>query len=223
MTFSLAARCSRTGQLGACVATSDIAVGARVPWAEAGVGAVLTQNRTDPRLGPAGLALLRAGADAAGAVRDLAGRAEHGRWRQLAVVDAGGGTAVFHGSLLGEDGVDARGPGCAAIGNMLARPTVCRAMADRFAATEHEPLAERLVGALEAGLGEGGEGRPLRSAALLVVAGERFPFVDLRVDRHPSPVAELRSLWDEYGPRADEFVARALDPDAVDEPVRSDR
>ena len=75
--------------------------------------------------------------------------------------------------------------------------------------------------ALEAGLDEGGEGRLVRSAALLVVAGEPFPLVDLRVDRHASPVAELRSLWDEYGRRADEFVARALDPDAVDEMARS--
>ena len=212
MTFSLVARCPGTGQLGVAVATSDIAVGARVPHVAAGAGAVATQHRTDPRLGARGLALLRSGCDAAETVDALvASTPDHG-WRQLAVVDARGGAATFSGARVQATYAELRGEGRAVIGNMLAADEVGPAMLE----TDGEPLAERLVSALEAGLAAGGELAPLRSAALLVAGSQPFPLVDLRVDLDEQPVARLRELWEAYRPRVDEFVARALDPDAVD-------
>ena len=100
MTFSLAGRCARTGMFGVAVTTSAIAVGSRCGFARAGVGAVLTQHRTDPRLGPVGIALLEAGKDAAATVRDLAQGTPDRDWRQLAAIDAAGGTAFFHGAHI---------------------------------------------------------------------------------------------------------------------------
>jgi uncharacterized Ntn-hydrolase superfamily protein len=215
VTFSLVARCARTGQLGVASATSDLAVGARVAHARAGTGAVLTQHRTDPRLGPRGLGLLGSGCDAAAAVRALvASTADHG-WRQLAVVDAAGGVGAFSGERVEEPFAELRGDGYVVLGNMLAGPEVGTAMAR--AADDAEPdLGERLVRSLEAGAAAGGEGRPLRSSALLVVDREPFPLVDLRVDLDERPVERLRALWDAYRPRIAEFVLRALEPDAVD-------
>jgi uncharacterized Ntn-hydrolase superfamily protein len=212
VTFSLVARCRSTGQLGVAVATSDIAVGARVPHVAAGAGAVATQHRTDPRLGARALALLRSGCDAAETVDALvASTPDHG-WRQLAVVDARGGAATFSGARVGATYAELRGEGQAVIGNMLAAEEVGPAMLE----TDGEPLAERLVSALEAGLAAGGERAPLRSAALLVAGSQPFALVDLRVDLDEQPVARLRELWEAYRPRVDEFVARAIDPDAVD-------
>jgi len=211
VTFTLVARCPRTAQLGIAVATSDIAVGSRVPFAESGVGAVATQHRTDPRLGPRGLALLRSGCDAAAAVEALVASTPDHAWRQLAVVDARGGVATFSGGHVEATFADLRGDGCAVIGNMLAADEVAAAML----AAAGEPLAERLVRALEAGLAAGGEVAPLRSAAVLVVGEQSFPLVDLRVDLDPEPVTRLRALWEAYRPRVDEFVRRALDPDRV--------
>ncbi|MDX6595913.1 MAG: hypothetical protein QOI72_1295 [Solirubrobacterales bacterium] len=214
MTLSLIARCPRTGQLGITVSTSDIAVGARVAFAAAGVGAVLTQHRTDPRLGPRGLDLLRSGCDAAETLDALVASTPQRAWRQLAVVDARGRTASFSGGHVVPHFAELHGSGCVALGNMLAGDDVGPAMIDAFGG-EREPLAERLLRALEGGLRAGGEEHPLRSAALLVVADQPFALVDLRVDLHDQPVAQLRDLWQSYRPRVDEFVARALEPDTV--------
>ena len=182
MTFSLIGRCARTGQFGAAVTTSSIAVGSRVPFCVPGVGAVLTQHRTDPRLGPRGLALLRSGCSAEQALAALVASTPDHQWRQLAVLDAAGRTA---------------------------------AMRDAFLAAKAEPLAERLMRGLEAGLAAGGEPQPVVSAVLVVVEREDFPLVDLRVDLHPTAVAELRRVWDAYRPSVEEFVVRAVNPDAA--------
>lgn len=215
MTLSLVARCPRTGHIGVGVATSDIAVGSRVPHVAAGVGAIATQHRTDPRLGLRGLALLRSGCDAAATVDALVASTPHHAWRQLAVVDAAGGVATFSGGRVERIFADLRGDGCAAIGNMLAGDQVGPAVL-AAAADEGEPLAERLVRALEAGLAAGGEVAPLRSAAVVVAGSQPFPLVDLRVDLDDEAVVRLRGLWDAYRPRVDEFVLRALDPDRVE-------
>jgi uncharacterized Ntn-hydrolase superfamily protein len=213
MTFSLLGRSAETGALGACTATSDVAVGARVSHAEAGVGAVLTQHRTDPRLGPRGLTLLRSGCNATETVAALVASTPHRDWRQLAVLDAGGGTASYSGGRVADRYADDHGPGCVALGNVLAADAVVPAMVRAFVRNPDEPLAERLMEALEAGLATGGELSPCRSAALLVVSHPGFALVDLRVDLDADPVARLRDLWDAYRPVADEFVLRALDPD----------
>jgi uncharacterized Ntn-hydrolase superfamily protein len=215
VTYALAARCSSSGELGACAATADLAVGARVPHVEAGVGAVLTQHRTDPRLGPRGLALLRSGCDADATVAALVASAEHARWRQLAVVDAAGRTAAWSGDEVVTTRVEEHGAGCVAIGNVLADPGVGRAMVDAFEEADGEPLAERLLRALEAGRDAGGEDGETASSVVIVARDPGLRHVDLRVDRDARPIEALRALWDAYRPWAEDFRTRALDPDAA--------
>ncbi|MCC7275361.1 MAG: DUF1028 domain-containing protein [Alphaproteobacteria bacterium] len=213
MTFSLIGRCARTGQFGAAVSTSNIAVGSRVPFCAPQVGAVLTQHRTDPRLGPRGIELLRSGCSARETIEALVASTPHSGWRQLAVIDRAGRTAFHHGALVKPELAGAEARDCVAIGNILASDEVPAAMAAAFAADPEPPLAERLLRGLEAGLAAGGEHGEVMSAALLVVEREVFPLVDLRIDSQIRPIAALRALWTEYLPWLDEFVIRAVDPD----------
>jgi uncharacterized Ntn-hydrolase superfamily protein len=213
MTFSLIGRCPRTGQIGAAVATSSIAVGARVAYCAAGVGAVLTQHRTDPRLGPRGLALLRSGCSAQETLDALVASTPLAHWRQLAVLDAAGSTAAFSGANVKPELSAAPAQDVCALGNILASELVPPAMLRAFQADPSAPLAERLLHALEEGLAAGGEPVPVRSAHLLLVERESFPLVDLRVDWHDTPIAELRSLWQLYAPQTSDYLLRALDPD----------
>jgi uncharacterized Ntn-hydrolase superfamily protein len=213
MTFSLIGRCARTGQIGAAVTTSSIAVGARCTFAAAGVGAVLTQHRTDPRLGPRGIELLRSGCSAQETLDALVASTPLARWRQLAVLDAAGNTAAYSGARTKPEMSEAPGQDVCAIGNILANARVPAAMLRAFQADPSALLAERLLYALEEGLAAGGENGPVRSAHLLVVERESFPLVDLRVDWHDTPIAELRSLWNRYAPQCNDYLIRALDPD----------
>ena len=153
MTFSVAGRCARTGALGVVISSSSPAVAARCAYVRAGVGAVTTQNVTDPRLGPALLAALAAGDNAASAVARVAQTSESAGYRQLTAVDTAGGAAAFTGvHALGAHG-DLVGEGCVAAGNLLADVDVLAACVDAFAASASQDLEERLVRALEAGLG----------------------------------------------------------------------
>src|SRR5260370_11217700 len=195
MTFALAARCPRTGMLGAAVTTSSLAVGSRCVFARAGIGAVLTQHRTDPRLGPLGLDMLGAGKTAEETVAALVASTPHHGWRQLAVVDAAGCTAHFSGHLIASIHAGVAGDGAVAVGNLLKNEDVPAAMLPDFARRAERPLAQRLVGALEAGLAAGGETASVRSAALLVVHQHSFPYVDLRVDDDAVPIERLSALW----------------------------
>ena len=213
MTFSLIGRCARTGQIGAAVTTSSIAVGARCTFAAAGVGAVLTQHRTDPRLGPRGIELLRSGCSAQETLDALVASTPLARWRQLAVLDAAGNTAAYSGARTKPEMSEAPGQDVCAVGNILANARVPAAMLRAFQADPSALLAERLLYALEEGLAAGGENGPVRSAHLLVVERESFPLVDLRVDWHDTPIAELRSLWNRYAPQCNDYLIRALDPD----------
>jgi len=215
MTFSLLGRCARTGELGVAVTTSDIAVGARVPFAAPGVGVAATQHRTDPRLGPRALALLGSGCSAREAVDGVIAATPHRGWRQLGVLDATGAAAAFTGDGVWPVAAALEGEGCLALGNMLVSDAVAPAMAAAFAADPGAPLAARLLDGLDAGLAAGGETGELRSAALLVVGRETFPLVDLRVDDAAAPLSALRALWDAYAPWVGDFVRRALDPDAA--------
>jgi len=212
MTFSLLGRCARTGAFGVATTTSGVAVGARVPWAEAGVGAVATQHRTDPRLGPRALALLRMGWAAERALAALVTGAEADDWRQLALMDRKGRTAVWHGARVKPERGHAEGSGCVALGNILASAAVPAAMVRAFAASEAESLPERLLRALEAGLGAGGEHVPVSSAAILVADRGELPLCDLRVDLADDPVAAPRALWRRYERDAELVRRRALDP-----------
>lgn len=219
MTFSLAGRCARTGMLGTIVTTSSMAVGSRCGWAEAGVGAVLTQHRTDPRLGPAILARLKAAASPDAILQDLE-KADSGLpWRQLAIIDAKGQGAFFNGARISSIAKGMVGRNCVAAGNILRTPAVVDAMISAFEGSEDQPLAERLMRAIEAGESAGGELKQLKSAGLLVVHRESFAYVDLRVDLSSRPLAELRFLWELYQPTADDYVVRAVDPDRAPRPI----
>ena len=212
MTFSLAGRCPATGMLGGVVTTSAPAVGARCLFTRANVVVVLTQHWTDPRLGPRGLALLAEGIPAAAVAKALEACAEAPEWRQLAVIDAQGGTAHFSGAKIKPPFAAAIGQDCVAIGNIVRTDAVPAAMVAAFQAAAARPFPERLLAALEAGLAAGGEPKPLVSAALQVAWHAPFPYIDLRIDAAPQPITELRTLWNAYAPNADLYTERALSP-----------
>ena len=204
--------------LGAIVTTSTMAVGSRCPWAEANVGAVLTQHRTDPRLGPLILARLKGGAAPEAIIRELEGSDPNLKWRQLAVLAADGKGAFFNGAKILSVAKGRIGRDCVAAGNILRNTGVVDAMVETFEGSEELPLAERLVRAIEAGEAAGGELKQLKSAGLIVVHRDSFPYVDLRVDLNSQPLVELRFLWELYQPTADSYVVRAVDPDRAPAP-----
>ena len=218
MTFSLVGMCRRTGMFGAAVTTSSMGVGSRCPYAQAGVGAVLTQHRTDPRLGPRGLALLAAGQAASEVIAALVQDNPTIGWRQLAVIDRRGDTAYYHGDWIQSIHAAAQGDAVCAIGNIIRHADIPQAMVEAFSRDPAEHLAERLLRALEAGLAAGGELKQVKSAALLVVHEQSFPLVDLRVELDPQPLPALRFLWELYRPQAELYVRRALDPDGLPYP-----
>ncbi len=193
-TFSITARCSRSGQFGIAVATRVPAVGAAVPYLRAGVGAIASQATTNPYLGIDGLDLLAAGGSAE-QVRDaLVAWDSDIDQRQFAIVDAEGRVAAHTGADTHEHAGHRLGNGFAVAGNLLTGPDVLEAMAADFDATPHTDLAERLLRALETGQAAGGDRRGKQSAALRVVAHEAYPYLDLRVDEHADPIPELRRV-----------------------------
>ena len=213
MTFSISGRCAETGMLGAVVATSALAVGNRCIWAKANVGAVQTQHRTDPRLGPKVLDLLEQGASPKQALKELEQADPNLKWRQLAVIDANGECAFFNGLEITSVHHARVGRNCVAAGNVLHNTVTVDQMVEEFEASEGRPLAERLLLAIEAGERAGGELKQIKSAAILVVHRETFALVDLRIDISSHPLADLRFLWEFYQPGVDNFVLRAIDPD----------
>ncbi|RJF86655.1 DUF1028 domain-containing protein [Oleomonas cavernae] len=212
MTFSLSARCPDTGMFGIAITSSSPAVAARCAWARAGVGVVATQNVTDPTLGNRGLDLMEKGASAAQALDVLVSSAPFIEYRQLAVIDAAGGTAVFCGAKALGIYNTAQGLNAVAAGNLLAHDGVPAALVKAFEASRGH-LAARLLETMDAGLAAGGEAGPIHSAGLLVVDKHSWPVVDLRVDwADEDPLGQLRKVWDIYAPQLGAYVSRALDP-----------
>lgn len=213
MTFSLVARCARTGMFGMAVSSSSPAVAARCAHARARVGAVATQNITDPTLGPKGLDILATGARAAEAMAQLKALAAHVEYRQLMLIDADGATAVHSGRFtLGVHG-HAQGRDVASAGNLLSHAGVPAAVVAAFEARPDHDLGDRLVAAMQAGLAAGGEAGPVRSAGLIMVDEVGWPVADLRVDwTEGDPIAELAALWALWKPQMRDYVTRALDP-----------
>ena len=215
MTFSIVCRCAETGQLGIAISSSSIAVGARCPWLRAGVGAVTSQNVTLPALGPQILDLLEAGLEPAAALDQALARNGYSQYRQVAVLDGQGRSALFSGSqALGVHNALA-GEQCVAAGNLLAAPQVIQALVAAFEQTPG-PLAERLLAAMHAAMAAGGEAGPVHSAALKVIGDLTWPMVDLRVDwAEHDPIGELDRLWRAYAPQMQDYLTRALDPTAA--------
>ncbi|MFN4142298.1 DUF1028 domain-containing protein [Aestuariivirga sp.] len=213
MTFSIAGRCARSGAFGVAITTSSIAVGARCPHARAKVGAVATQNVTDPDLGPLLLDLMEKGMSAREAIDAVVGGRDFIEYRQLTAVDNQGRSATWSGkNILGTHGVSEQ-QDCVAAGNLLKHASLPKTMTDAFAANAGEHLAERLLRALEAGLESGGEEGPVHSAALIVYHEQAFPLVSLRVDwDDENPIKVLRRLWEDYRPQMGAYLQRAVNP-----------
>ncbi|MFM8943818.1 MAG: DUF1028 domain-containing protein [Actinomycetota bacterium] len=231
MTYSIVARCPETGDLGVAVQSHWFAAGV-VCWARSGVGAVATQAMALVDHGPLGLDELAGGRDAAGALAARLAADEHREVRQVAVLDARGGVATHTGSQTIPEAGHVTGDGFSCQANMMWNATVWDAMADAVARSRGD-LAGRLLAALEAGEGEGGDIRGRQAARILVVAAtpSERPWddvrVDLRVDDHAEPLPELRRLLDLHrayvhldaseqaqtvgdAPRADREAAEAL-------------
>jgi uncharacterized Ntn-hydrolase superfamily protein len=195
-TFSIVAYDPQTGSLGVAVQSKFLAVGAVVPWARAGAGAVATQAMANFNYGPRGLDLLSRGRSAQETVEALISADEEREHRQLGVVDAVGNAATFTGRECFEWAGGVTGENYAAQGNILVGRETVEAMARTFAGTDGD-LAGRLLAALDAGQAAGGDSRGKQSAALLVVregggyGGDNDRAVDLRVDDHREPVREL--------------------------------
>jgi len=194
MTWSIIARDSATGQLGIAVATKFFAVGARVPHIAAGIGGIATQALVNPYYGIDGVRMLREGRSPQAIVSALLAADDGRESRQLHIMDARGVIAAH----TGKDCVDwcghVPGDGFSVAGNMLAGPRVLDDTAGTYAANKDLPFAQRLVTAMRAGEAAGGDMRGKQSAALLIHDKEDWSALDLRVDDHEDPLAELERL-----------------------------
>jgi uncharacterized Ntn-hydrolase superfamily protein len=213
MTFSIAARCVRTGGFAVAVSSSSPAVAARCAFARAGIGAVTTQNITDPRLGPLALDFLSQGMTAAQACAAVTAQAPHPAYRQLTIIDKSGNTAHMSGARTLGIHAAAEGRNVVSAGNMLANTGVPAAVVAAFeASSEDDELGARIIASMQAGLAAGGEAGPLKSAGLIMVDDVAWPVADLRVDWHEAPIAALADLWTLWQPQMRAYITRALDP-----------
>jgi len=195
MTWSIIARDPASGAFGVAIATRFFAVGALCPHAASGIGALSTQALVNPHYGRQGLELLRAGVAAPEVVKRLTAPDEGREHRQLHVIDAAGRIGQFTGRHCVEWAGAIAGDGFSVAGNMLAGAKVVSETAEAFRKTD-KSFSERLIAALEAGQAAGGDKRGKQSAALLVYSKEDYADLNLRVDDHAEPLAELKRLYE---------------------------
>lgn len=212
MTFSLVARCPDTGMFGLAISSSSPAVAARCSFARAGVGAVASQNVTDPSLGPLTLDLMEQGLSAADAVAEVVKRGKFIEYRQVLAVDANGTTAIHSGPNSLGIWTQVQAENVASGGNLLANDTVPQAIVDGYlAASGH--IGDRLITAMRAALAAGGEAGPVHSAGMKIVDKVSWPVADLRCDwTEDCPIENIATAWDIYKPQLDAYIQRALDP-----------
>jgi uncharacterized Ntn-hydrolase superfamily protein len=196
MTWSIIARDPPTKAFGVAVSTRFFAVGSLCPHAASDVGAVCTQALVNPTFGPRGLKLLAEGVAAAEVVARLVASDPGAAHRQLHVMDRAGDTAVHTGAECIDWCGSAHAEDYSIAGNMLTGPSVIEATAKAYLHSAGRPFADRLIRALEAGEAAGGDKRGRQSAALIIYSTEDYADLDLRVDDHPDPLAELRRLYD---------------------------
>ncbi len=215
MTFSLVARCAQTGMFGIAVSSSSPAVAARCAYTRAGVGAVASQNVTDPMLGPLALDLMQGGMSAVQAVERVRAEGKFIEYRQVLAIDAQGRTAIHSGPNSLGIFTDAAGLDVISAGNMLANDGVPRAIVRVFEATPGH-LGDRLIAAMRAGLAAGGEAGPVHSAGMQICDRVAWPVADLRCDwTEDCPIEAVATAWKVYKPQLDAYVQRALDPRAA--------
>ncbi|MFZ2226878.1 MAG: DUF1028 domain-containing protein [Candidatus Nanopelagicaceae bacterium] len=194
-TFSITARCSRTGELGIAVSTKFVAVGMLCAFVKSNAGAIASQAYVNPYLGIWGIEYLAKGHSAVETLEYLKSRDEGFDFRQLGIVDNNGGSAAFTGKNCDSWRGDLTGPNYAIAGNMLVGVETLEAMKESFESDETQPLAKRLLVALQAGQSAGGDKRGHQSAAVKVYGFEEYPIVDLRVDEHVDPISELIRVY----------------------------
>jgi uncharacterized Ntn-hydrolase superfamily protein len=215
MTFSLVARCAETGMFGMAISSSSPAVAARCAFARAGVGAVASQNVTDPSLGPLALDLMEGGKSAPEAIAEVQARGKFIEYRQVLAVDTEGRTAIHSGPNSLGIWTQAQGKDVASGGNLLANDGVCQAIVDGFEGAPGH-LGDRLIAAMRAGLAAGGEAGPVHSAGLLMVDKVSWPVAELRCDwSEDCPIEAIATAWDVYKPQLNDYIQRALDPTAA--------
>jgi uncharacterized Ntn-hydrolase superfamily protein len=216
MTFSILGICKRTGKAGFCQATSTPAVGWRITDIVPSRGVVTIQAHGDYRRLQVAKKLIEFGHTPDKVLKDLCDGDKYFEYRQFAIIDYYGNTAVrtgnktraWAGEVVGEDHV--------ATGNVLVGEKVVRAMSDAFKAGAKEELEERFMRALEAGRDAGGQEEGQTSAALIVYGRHEFPLVNLRADVSAEPVAELRRHFDWFKPLIEYYEKRTLDPGSVE-------
>lgn len=198
--------------LGVAISSSSPAVAARCSYTRAGVGAVASQNVTDPTLGPLTLDLMAAGATAGGAIEQIKAQEKFMEYRQVLAVDNAGATAIHSGPNSLGIWTQAQAENVASGGNLLASADVPQAIVDGFLlASGH--LGDRLIAAMQAGLAAGGEAGPVHSAGIKIVDKVSWPVVDLRCDwTEDCPITAIAAAWEVYKPQIHAYVQRALDP-----------
>ncbi len=216
MTYSIVAKCAKTGQYGVGVSTYSPRVGATVPLVVPNRGAVAFQCVPSPDLRDLTGELLAKGASADGILKEIERVDRFWQKRQISIVDTAGHVAAFTGSEAPATAEHRLGKGYAVAGNVVTKACVGDAT-EGFEAvrTADLPLAEKLMRALEAGARSGGQEEGLTSAALLVYDRYSFPIVDLRVDLHQTPVIEMRRVWEFYRPLTDFYTQRNIDPSGL--------
>jgi len=212
MTFTMVGRCARTGMLGIGTATKSWAVGVRVPFVRPQLGAVAIMAMADQRLGPMGLGFLELGYKAPAAIDQLVAADPFFEYRQLGIVDDDGFAAARTGAMNKDWAGHHIGENYVALGNVLLGEHVLDAMEAAFLADPDEDLEVRLMRAIEAGRDAGGQHGGQQSAALLVYDRKTFARVDLRVDIHDEPIAELRRVFNLYRPAIPYYDLRQVDP-----------
>ena len=212
MTFSIVARCPDTGMFGVAISSSSPAVAARCSYTRAGVGAVASQNVTDPALGPLTLDLMQSGMSADAAIANMASEANFVEYRQVLAVDINGATAIHSGPNSLGIWTQAQAENVASGGNLLDNDGVPQAIVDGYlSATGH--IGDRLIAAMRAGLAAGGEAGPVHSAGMQIADTVAWPVADLRCDWTEScPIEAVATAWEVYKPQLDAYIQRALDP-----------
>ena len=214
MTLSIAAWDESSGQLGAIISSSSPSVSSRCLHWRAGVGIALSQNITDPRLGPRMLSLLADGVEVNAALDAVVHSTPYIGYRQLGLIDARGNTGSYTGSGVLGCFASAEGRHCVAAGNLLATESVPGAMVSSFESSQGS-FGSRLLAALVAGIDAGGEAGPVHSAGMLIGGDPSWPLAELRIDWDDDPVAKMQAGWIVYEPQIEDYITRAYNPQAA--------
>ncbi len=212
MTFSLVARCAKTGMFGIAISSSSPAVAARCSFARAKVGAVASQNVTDPTLGPLTLDLMQKGLSAEQAIQQIQSIGKFIEYRQVLAIDETGSTSIHSGPNSLGIWTQAEGKDVAAGGNLLSNESIPQSIVDAYISSDGH-IGDRLIAAMRSGLTAGGEAGPVHSAGMKIVDKMTWPIADLRCDWTTNcPIEEVATAWDVYKPQLDAYVQRAIDP-----------